>query len=53
MTGGGTSIGTLDNSAPISIGNVNASRDYDIQAIMADIAAMQAQKRAQRGVPSG
>lgn len=45
--GGGTSIGTQDNS--IGIESINASRDYPIEAIMADIAAMQAQRRTQRG----
>lgn len=45
--GGGTSIGTQDNS--IGIESINASRDYPIEAIMADIAAMQAQRRTQKG----
>lgn len=49
--GGGMNIGTQDNS--LSIGNVNASKDYPIEAIMADIAVMQAQKRTQRGYSSG
>jgi len=47
--GGGTSIGNQDNSAPIDIGSINASSDYPIDKIMADIAAMQAQRRTQRG----
>lgn len=46
---GGTQIGYQDNSAPIDIGSINASSDYPIDKIMADIAAMQAQKRTQRG----
>lgn len=45
----GTQIGYQDNSAPIDIGSINASSDYPIDKIMADIAAMQAQKRTQRG----
>ena len=49
MSGGGTQIGYQDNSAPIDIGSINASSDYPIDKIMADIAAMQAQKRTQRG----
>ena len=49
---GGTQIGYQDYSAPIDIGNINASSDYPIDKIMADIAAMQAQKRAQRGYTS-
>jgi len=49
----GTSIGYQDNSAPIDIGSINASSDYSITDIMAEIATMQAQKRAQRGVTSG
>jgi len=47
--GGGTNIGYQDNSAPVSIDSINASSDYPIEKIMADIAAMQAQKRTQRG----
>ena len=46
-----TSSTTMDNS--VSIGNVNASKDYSITDIMAEIATMQAQKRTQRGVTSG
>ncbi len=46
---GGTQIGYQDNSAPIDIGSINASSDYPIDKIMADIAAMQAQRRTQRG----
>jgi len=48
--GGGTSIGAIDNS--LSIGNVNASSDYNIQQIYADISALQAQKRKQKGYRS-
>ncbi|PWR74805.1 phage tail tape measure protein [Methanospirillum stamsii] len=50
---GGTQIGYQDNSAPIDIGSITASKDYSITDIMAEIATMQAQKRAQRGVTSG
>ena len=46
---GGTQIGYQDNSAPVEIGSINASSDYPIDKIMADIAAMQAQRRTQRG----
>ncbi|QVV89034.1 phage tail tape measure protein [Methanospirillum sp. J.3.6.1-F.2.7.3] len=46
---GGTNIGSQDNSSTIDIGSINASSDYPIDKIMADIAAMQAQKRTQRG----
>ena len=46
---GGTNIGYQDNSAPIDIGSINASSDYPIDKIMADIAGMQAQRRTQRG----
>lgn len=46
---GGTQIGYQDNSAPVEIGSINASSDYPIDRIMADIAAAQAQRRAQRG----
>ena len=46
---GGTNIGYQDNSAPVEIGSINASSDYPIDKIMADIAAMQAQRRTQRG----
>lgn len=45
----GTQIGYQDNSAPIDIGSINASSDYPIEKIMADIAGMQAQRRTQRG----
>jgi TP901 family phage tail tape measure protein len=45
----GTSIGYQDNSAPIDIGSINASSDYSITDIMAEIATMQAQRRTQRG----
>ena len=46
-----TSTTTTDNS--VSIGNVNASKDYSISDIMAEIATMQALKRTQRGITSG
>jgi len=46
---GSTNIGSQDNSSTIDIGSINASSDYPIDKIMADIAAMQAQKRTQRG----
>jgi TP901 family phage tail tape measure protein len=46
---GGTNIGSQDNSSTIDIGSINASSDYPIDKIMADIAAMQAQRRTQRG----
>lgn len=46
---GGTNIGSQDNSSTIDIGSINASSDYPIDRIMADIAAMQAQRRTQRG----
>lgn len=48
-----TNTTTTTNDNSVSIGNVNASKDYSITDIMAEIATMQAQKRAQRGVPSG
>lgn len=46
-----TSTTTMDNS--VSIGNVNASQDYSITDIMAEIATMQALKRTQKGITSG
>lgn len=46
---GGTNIGSQDNSSTIDIGSINASSDYPIEKIMADIASMQAQRRTQRG----
>jgi len=46
-----TSTTTTDNS--VSIGNVNASKDYSISDIMTEIASMQALKRTQRGISSG
>lgn len=46
-----TSTVTTDNS--VSIGNVNASKDYSISDIMAEIATMQALKRTQRGITTG
>jgi hypothetical protein len=48
-----SSTSSVVDDHSVSIGNVNASRDYPITSIMSDIAAMQAQKRTQRGYTSG
>ncbi len=48
----GTQIGYQDNSAPISIDSINASSDYNIQQIYADISAIQAQRNRQKGYRS-
>ena len=46
-----TNTSTVSDDHSVSIGNVNASKDYSITDIMAEIATMQALKRAQRGIP--
>jgi TP901 family phage tail tape measure protein len=50
--GTGTSIGSQDNSASISIGNINASKDYTVSDMMTDLASSIAAKRKQKGYPS-
>ncbi len=50
--GTGTSIGSQDNSASISIGNINASKDYSVSDMMTDFASSIAAKRKQKGYPS-
>lgn len=47
-----TNTTTTTNDNSVSIGNINASKDYSITDIIAEIAAMQALKRTQRGITS-
>ena len=44
---------TTSNDNSVSIDTINAGKEQSISDIMAEIATMQALKRAQRGIPSG